>query len=386
MPRRLFHRVLALPVFLAFLAAVVAVAFWRQEGTWLESSPAASEPPHAEESASLELSPQARKNLGLTSEALQLTTWWRTIDVPGVITDRPGVSDRGVVAPVTGVVTQIHAYPATRWPQCAAVLAAAGQRVAPPSQLELFKATKEIEIARQQKQRLEGLAASGGVPVRGLSRSITRSSGWMSTCRPTARTCWPEACPGSDRGGRPWGVRHRDHRPRSGRSRPWCRDRLDAVTSKGNPSDCRSASNFVHAQRRGRLAVIHQRSRNARHAQCRISHADRRHQPDAARLRQLSGDHAADRRLSRSRPAAGRHHYRVPRPGDRRSRNAGHAADRDRPAGAAACKPCAARRRRAECHLRRVHWDTEIRAARQTIQERLGTLWQECCPKASARR
>jgi membrane fusion protein, heavy metal efflux system len=32
------------------------------------------------------------------------------------------------------------------------------------SQLELFKASKEIHIARQQKERLEGLAKSGGVP------------------------------------------------------------------------------------------------------------------------------------------------------------------------------------------------------------------------------
>lgn len=31
------------------------------------------------------------------------------------------------------------------------------------SQLELFKATKEIEIARKQKQRIEELAAEGSV-------------------------------------------------------------------------------------------------------------------------------------------------------------------------------------------------------------------------------
>ncbi len=54
---------------------------------------------------------EARKNLGLVSKSLQPTTYFRKIDVPGVITDRPGISDRGVVAPVTGIVTQIHAYP-----------------------------------------------------------------------------------------------------------------------------------------------------------------------------------------------------------------------------------------------------------------------------------
>lgn len=110
------------------------------------------------------VSSEARKNMGLLAKSLQATTYFRTIYVPGFITDRPGISDRGVAAPVTGIITQIHAYP--------------GNTVAPnaplfslrlvsdslhTSQLELFKATKEIEIARQQKQRLEGLAASGGI-------------------------------------------------------------------------------------------------------------------------------------------------------------------------------------------------------------------------------
>ena len=45
------------------------------------------------------LSPQARENLGLVSKPLKLTNYWRTLEVPGVIVDRPGVSDRGVIAP-----------------------------------------------------------------------------------------------------------------------------------------------------------------------------------------------------------------------------------------------------------------------------------------------
>ncbi len=115
-------------------------------------------------STPVRVSPEARKNLGLASKSLQPITYYRKIDIPGVITDRPGISDRGVVAPVTGIVTQIHAYP--------------GNTVAPDaplfslrlvsdslhtSQLELFKATKEIEIAEQQKQRLAGLAQAGGI-------------------------------------------------------------------------------------------------------------------------------------------------------------------------------------------------------------------------------
>ena len=107
---------------------------------------------------------EARKNMGLNSAAIRPTEYFRRIDVPGVITDRPGVSERGVVAPVTGIVTQIHAYPGhTVAPNSPLVSMRLVSESLHTSQLELFKATKEIEIARQQKQRLEGLANSGGV-------------------------------------------------------------------------------------------------------------------------------------------------------------------------------------------------------------------------------
>jgi membrane fusion protein, heavy metal efflux system len=110
------------------------------------------------------ISPEARKNMGLASKPLQPTTYYRKIDVPGVITDRPGVSDRGVVAPVTGIVTHIHAYPGnTVLPNATLFSLRLVSESLHASQLELFKATKEIEIAKQQKQRLEGLVQSGGV-------------------------------------------------------------------------------------------------------------------------------------------------------------------------------------------------------------------------------
>jgi len=121
--------------------------------------------PHEEhEEAAVHLSPQACRNLGLTAEPLQVTTYWRKIDLPGVITDRPGVSDRGVVAPVTGIVTQIHAYPGdTVAPNAPLFSLRLVSESLHNSQLELFKAAREIDIAREHKQRLGGLAQSGGV-------------------------------------------------------------------------------------------------------------------------------------------------------------------------------------------------------------------------------
>jgi cobalt-zinc-cadmium efflux system membrane fusion protein len=110
------------------------------------------------------LTPQARKNLGLVAKPAALTTYWRKIEVPGLITDRPGVSDRRVVAPVGGVIARIDAQP--------------GQTVAPgaalftirlvsdelhTAQRELFKASQEIEITRQRRERLAGLAQDGAI-------------------------------------------------------------------------------------------------------------------------------------------------------------------------------------------------------------------------------
>jgi membrane fusion protein, heavy metal efflux system len=107
---------------------------------------------------------EARKNLGLVSKPLTLTTYLRRVEFPGVVVDRPGVSDRGVIAPVTGVVTQIHAHPGSYVePALPLFTLRLVSDALQTSQLELFKATKEIEIAKQQKKRLTELAATGGL-------------------------------------------------------------------------------------------------------------------------------------------------------------------------------------------------------------------------------
>lgn len=63
----------------------------------------------------VKLSEQARKNLGLVSKPVVLSTYWRTILLPGEIVDRPGISDRGITAPAVGAVAEVHAFPATQY-------------------------------------------------------------------------------------------------------------------------------------------------------------------------------------------------------------------------------------------------------------------------------
>jgi membrane fusion protein, heavy metal efflux system len=61
---------------------------------------------------------QAQKNLGLmtadgktTAKYLKAETFPKTISVPGMVVDRLGVSDRGIVSPATAVVSTIHHVP-----------------------------------------------------------------------------------------------------------------------------------------------------------------------------------------------------------------------------------------------------------------------------------
>lgn len=135
---------------------------------WRHAAPAggaeAAKTPIVDGAMPIRVSAEARKNMGLVAKSLQPTNYLRKIEVPGVITDRPGVSDRGVVAPVTGIVTKIHAYPGTTvLPDSPLFSLRLVSESLHASQLELFKASKEIEISRRQKQRLEELTQSGGV-------------------------------------------------------------------------------------------------------------------------------------------------------------------------------------------------------------------------------
>src|SRR3990167_7159249 len=99
------------------IAVGIAVTAFVSRNHWLprlrSESPTAVAEEHtapAEDAKVLRLSPQARKNLGLVSKPVTMQTYWRTIQVPGVIVDRPGLSDRGVTSPAVGVVTQVHAF------------------------------------------------------------------------------------------------------------------------------------------------------------------------------------------------------------------------------------------------------------------------------------
>jgi multidrug efflux pump subunit AcrA (membrane-fusion protein) len=130
-------------------------------------------PPHAadegekpkEKPRILELSPQARQNLGLVARPAKLQSYWRTVQIPGEIADRAGVSDRGVTSPAVGVVTQVHAFAGDtiREGQPLFTLRLFSEYLQ-NTQSELFRAVRETELVQNQVDRLQDAIRSGAIP------------------------------------------------------------------------------------------------------------------------------------------------------------------------------------------------------------------------------
>lgn len=121
--------------------------------------------PTVEKPRMLEVSAQARKNLQLVARPVQLQTYWRTIQVPGMIVDRPGQSDRGVTAPAVGVVSRIHAFPGdTVRPGDRLFTLRLISEYLQNTQSELFKTSREMQLVKEQRDRLAGPAKSGAIP------------------------------------------------------------------------------------------------------------------------------------------------------------------------------------------------------------------------------
>ncbi|TWT67556.1 efflux RND transporter periplasmic adaptor subunit [Allorhodopirellula solitaria] len=112
----------------------------------------------------LEISSQARKNLGLVSKPVRKQDYWRSVLIPGEIADRPGLSDRGITSPAVGVVTEIHAFPGdTLRPGKSLFTLRLFSEYLQSTQTQLYKATQETEIIQAEIERISQLASVGAV-------------------------------------------------------------------------------------------------------------------------------------------------------------------------------------------------------------------------------
>lgn len=167
-PRGRFVRWLVIISISIGLIGFAAVNRDRLTAPWRSSGPAkideAAKPP-LQEAKVLKLSEQARKNLGLVSKAARPQAYWRTIQIPGVIADRPGRSDRGVTSPAVGVVAAVYAFPGdTVRPGDRLFALRLFSEYLQNTQAELFKATNETQLIGEEKIRIEALSKTGTIP------------------------------------------------------------------------------------------------------------------------------------------------------------------------------------------------------------------------------
>jgi biotin carboxyl carrier protein len=152
---------------LAILAGLSAGAFATRHA-WLPyftERPAAEAPAASSDQQAVKIivSEQAQKNLGITAEPATPRTFWKSIRVPGMVVDRPGQSDRGIVSPATGVVTKVGYFPGDSVrPGDTLFTVRLMSETLHQTQTELFKATQDIRLAEAQKERLK--ASSGAIP------------------------------------------------------------------------------------------------------------------------------------------------------------------------------------------------------------------------------
>ena len=106
-----FHRVFAPTCVLLLPLIIQSVGCSSRESVKATTPQSAKEAAGKSELQMLELGEKARKNLNLVVKAVRPTDYWRTLTIPGVVADRPGISDRGVTSPAVGVVAEIHAFP-----------------------------------------------------------------------------------------------------------------------------------------------------------------------------------------------------------------------------------------------------------------------------------
>lgn len=157
---------------LLVLAALCAAGIvgWLNRGRWLPRASISNEPAAGAPKApapppnSVALTDQTVKTLGLVSKPVRIGSTWRTLTVPGTVVDRPGVSDRGVSAPMSAVVLRVHVAPGdvVRPGDPLFTLRVVGEALQ-AAQAELFKASEERKVVADQLERLRPLSQDGAV-------------------------------------------------------------------------------------------------------------------------------------------------------------------------------------------------------------------------------
>ena len=131
----------------------------------------AEAPSHADPAAanSIEIRPQARKNIGLAVAKIALQPFTKTISVPGMVVERPGQSVINATAPMTGIITRIYIIEgeAVQPGQKLFDLRMTHEELV-QSQAELLQTAEELDVTAREIKRIEKLTAEGALPGKQL--------------------------------------------------------------------------------------------------------------------------------------------------------------------------------------------------------------------------
>ncbi len=165
MVRRTFTGIVAAAALLAALGgAWWGYQHWRARPPAVADAPAANAPSAPAPADKIIVSDQAQRNLTLTAKPLRAEVYWKSITVPGMIVDRPGLSDREIVAPVVGTISRLFHVPGdtVRPGDKLFILRLASESIH-QTQADLFKTSQELKVAEAKKERL----ALGGEAIAG---------------------------------------------------------------------------------------------------------------------------------------------------------------------------------------------------------------------------
>ncbi len=156
-------------VFALLIAGLAATGYLTRE-SWLpwfqRSEPGESDEARGDPSLpviKVIVNEPTQKKLGLSARPIKVDFAWKTILVPGIVVDRPALSDRSVVAPASGIVSVIHRVPGETVRPGDVLFTLKLSNESLLAQTELLKTIQAIKQARAIRSRLED--SGGAVPT-----------------------------------------------------------------------------------------------------------------------------------------------------------------------------------------------------------------------------
>lgn len=113
---------------------------------------------------SIELSEQGRKNIGLKLVTIEPRDFERTVNIPGMIVERPGRTEINVSAPMTGIVTRIFPIrgEAVRYGETLFDLRLTHEDLV-DTQSTFLQTLEQLDVIKKEVARLEDVTSSGAV-------------------------------------------------------------------------------------------------------------------------------------------------------------------------------------------------------------------------------